>query len=126
MALQNLQPVLVVDLDDTITCEEPGVAYPDKKPNLPIIEKMREFFDAGWEIIIFTSRRMDTFGSNEALVIGNIGGTTFEWLKKHNVPYTGVRFGKPYAKNGFYIDDKALRPDEFLTLNPHQITPHQP
>lgn len=122
LALKNIQPVLVVDLDDTITCDEPGVAYSDKKPNWPVIEKMREFSAAGWQIIIFTSRRMDTFGSNEALILADVGSDTLEWLSRHQVPYNGLRFGKPYAKNGFYVDDKALRPEEFLDLDPTQMS----
>ena len=45
-----------------------------------------------------------------------------EWLNKHNVPYDEIIVGKPWCgENGFYIDDKALRPDEFLTLDNNSI-----
>ena len=34
---ENDKPVLVIDLDNTITIDEPGVPYPDKKPKEGII-----------------------------------------------------------------------------------------
>jgi len=114
----NLAPVLVVDLDNTITIDDPGAAYSDKSPNTAIIEKMRQFSTAGWEIIIYTSRRMDTFGSDEARLIADVGEITLRWLNRHQVPFNGLRFGKPFARNGFYVDDKAVRPDEFLAMTP--------
>ncbi len=116
--LQNTKPVLVIDLDDTITIEDPHVPYPDKTPNVDVIQKMQEFHDAGWEIIIYSSRRMETCKNEEAKILANIGKITLDWLAKHNVPYDGLRFGKPYARNGFYVDDKAMRPDDFLKLAP--------
>lgn len=113
----NLSPVLVIDLDNTITIDEPGTPYPNKKPNIEIIEKMREFAAHGWEIIIYTSRRMQTFKNNEAKILKDIGAITYQWLKEHKVPYDGIRFGKPYAHNGFYVDDKAMTPEQFLQVN---------
>jgi len=37
------------------------------------------------------------------------------------VPFDGLRFGKPFAENGFYVDDRAIRPDEFLKLTEEEI-----
>lgn len=118
LSAENTSPVLVIDLDNTITIEEPGVPYPEKTPNLAVIEKMREFHAAGWEIIIYTSRRMQTFSNDEARIVADIGNITLDWLKNHNVPFDGLRFGKPYAHNGFYVDDKAMLPGEFLKMIP--------
>jgi capsule biosynthesis phosphatase len=45
-----------------------------------------------------------------------------KWLKKHNVPYDGIIMGKPWCgEDGFYVDDKAIRPKEFLELNEEEI-----
>ena len=35
------------------------------------------------------------------------------WLRKWEIPYDEVIYGKPYpGKEGFYVDDKTLRPDK--------------
>ncbi|MDR1242454.1 MAG: NTP transferase domain-containing protein [Deltaproteobacteria bacterium] len=117
LRMENLAPVMVIDLDNTITIEEPGISYAEKKPNLPVIKKMRELADAGCRLIIHSSRRMETFGSDEARVVADIAEITLQWLKRHQVPFDGLRFGKPYARNGFYVDDKALRPEEFARMS---------
>ena len=46
----------------------------------------------------------------------------FEWLEKHDIPYDEIHFGKPWCGvNGFYIDDKAVRPKEFLENSYEEI-----
>lgn len=118
LSIENTSPVLVIDLDNTITIDNPGIPYPEKIPNIPVIKKMREFHAAGWEIVIYTSRRMQTFSNDEARILANIGHITLNWLNKHEVPFDGLRFGKPYAHNGFYVDDKAMLPENFLKMIP--------
>jgi capsule biosynthesis phosphatase len=118
LRLENLAPVLVMDLDNTITVDEPGIPYARKKPNTAIIEKMKKFASCGWEIIVFTSRRMETFASDEARLIADVGAVTLAWLAEHDVPFNGIRFGKPYARHGFYVDDKAVSPAQFLAMEP--------
>lgn len=118
---QNLKSCLVVDLDNTITIEDPSIAYPNKKPNLKIIKKLQEYSRNGHEIIIQTARRMGTHKDNESKVIADIGKITLEWLDRHSVPFNGIKFGKPFARNGFYIDDKAVRPSEFLKYSNEEL-----
>lgn len=115
---ENRRPVMVIDLDNTITIEEPGISYADKKPNIAIIEKMRDFQRAGWQLIIFSSRRMETFSNDESRILADVGAITLDWLKRHNVPFDGLRFGKPYAREGYYVDDKAMTPETFLQMDP--------
>lgn len=44
------------------------------------------------------------------------------WLEKWGIPCDEIIFGKPWpGKRGFYVDDRAVRPDEFLTLSPEQM-----
>ena len=114
----NQRPVLVVDLDNTITINNSLDSYSDKRPNIPLIAKLKEFKLAGWDIIIYTSRRMETCENDESKVLANIGQITLEWLNKYGVPYDGIKFGKPYARNGFYVDDKAITPEKFLDMAP--------
>ena len=45
------------------------------------------------------------------------------WLRKWEIPYDEVIYGKPYpGKEGFYVDDKTLRPDELLSMNKDEIS----
>ena len=45
-----------------------------------------------------------------------------EWLKKHNVPFDEVYIGKPWCGfEGFYIDDKSIRPSEFINMSYDEI-----
>ena len=122
IAQQNsVRKVLIVDLDNTLTIEDPNLPYSEKEANLAIIDKLNIYKNKGYEIIIQTARRMKTHNNDEARLIADIAEVTIQWLDKHNVPYDGLKFGKPYAENGFYIDDRAVRPDEFLQLSPEAL-----
>jgi len=108
---------LIVDLDDTLTKNNPDLLYSEKEPNIQLIEKLREYKSQGFEIIIQTARNMHTYKGS----IGKINVHTLpiiiEWLNKHNVPYDEIYTGKPWCgKEGFYIDDRAIRPSEFVSL----------
>ncbi len=113
--------VIVCDLDNTITIEKSGVPYSEKEPNHKVIEKLREYKLKGYEIIINTSRRMKTHNNNEAKALAEVGEATLAWLKRFDVPFDGLKFGKPFAENGFIIDDKAIRPSEFLDFEEEKI-----
>ena len=112
---------LIFDLDDTISFTNDG-DYENSIPNLELIDKMREYSDSGFEIVINTSRNIRTFSGN----IGKINKITLPkiilWLETNNVPYDEIYVGKPWCGfNGFYIDDKAIRPNEFLNLSYSEI-----
>jgi capsule biosynthesis phosphatase len=113
---------LVIDLDGTITEDDPAVSYPDKKPNLAVIEQIRRYKAMGFGIIIHSARNMRTYEGS----IGKITAFTLpvivEWLRRHDVPYDEIYIGKPWCgTEGFYVDDRAIRPDEFVRLNLEQI-----
>lgn len=113
---------LVVDLDDTLTLSNENLSYAMKEPNLALIAKLREYEREGFEIIIQTARNMRTFQQS----IGKINAQTLpviiEWLKKHHVPYSEIHVGKPWCgTHGFYVDDRAVRPREFLRLSRDEI-----
>jgi capsule biosynthesis phosphatase len=117
----NYKKVLVVDIDDTLTIDNSSSDYSSKKPRLDIIQKLHEYKAKGYQIILHTARRMKTFSNDEAKIIADISQITINWLNAHNVPYDGIKFGKPHAENGFYIDDKTIRPNEFLELDESEI-----
>ena len=108
---------LIVDLDDTI-CRTIDGNYNQSLPDLDVIEKLRQYKLNGFEIVISTSRNMKTFSGN----IGKINSITLpiiiSWLNENNVPYDEIFVGKPWCgTEGFYIDDRAIRPDEFVNLS---------
>lgn len=112
---------LVVDLDDTISITEEG-DYVNSRPVIPLIKKLREYKSQGFEIIIQSSRNMRTYESN----IGKINIYTLPniitWLQKYDVPFDEVYVGKPWCGfEGFYVDDKSIRPAEFINLSYEQI-----
>jgi capsule biosynthesis phosphatase len=112
---------LIFDLDNTISFSTDS-NYIDSKPDLAIIDRMRTYKDEGFEIIISTSRNMRTYKES----IGKINVHTLpiiiEWLDKHNVPYDEIIVGKPWCgTDGFYIDDRAIRPSEFLRYDYKEI-----
>ena len=76
----------------------------------------------GFRILIFTARQMRTHGGNIGLINVHTSRMTMNWLDKWNVPYDEIIFGKPWpGKGGFYIDDRAIRPDEFLKYNEDEL-----
>jgi capsule biosynthesis phosphatase len=113
---------LIVDLDGTLTLECPNTAYRDKLPNLPLISRLREMKLQGFEIVIATARNMRTYEANIGLINAHTLPVIIEWLNKHQVPYDEIYVGKPWCgHDGFYIDDKAVRPSEFVSNTYPQI-----
>ncbi len=112
---------LVIDLDGTLTTAN-TTDYRLVSPNMDVIKKLREYQQQGFSITIFTARNMRTYEGN----IGKINIHTLpiivEWLDKHSVPYDEIIVGKPWCGHeGFYIDDRAIRPSEFASLSADEI-----
>lgn len=113
---------IVIDVDNTLTMDSKESDYRNAIPNRRVINKLRKYANDGFEIVVFTARNMKTFSGE----IGKINVFTLpvlmEWLDHHDVPYDEIIMGKPWCGNdGFYVDDKAIRPAEFLTLSHNQI-----
>ena len=61
---------------------------------------------------------MKSYNGNIGLINANTAIIMQEWLKKWNIPYDEIYFGKPWpGHRGLYIDDRAVRPDEFLNYS---------
>ena len=98
---------IVFDLDGVI-CElkKPSESYGEVKPKLDVIKLVNELHSNGDHIIIHTGRHMRTCNGNVDEVIKKVGQITKDWLKKNNVKYDELIFGKPHAD--MYIDDLGL------------------
>ncbi|MDW8464031.1 MAG: hypothetical protein RML10_10720 [Geminocystis sp.] len=99
---------ICIDLDGCIAkLRQAGQTYADVEPVENAIEKLKALKEKGYYIIIYTARHMKTTNGNPNLAITKIGLDTLEWLKRHNIPYDEICFGKPWAD--VYIDDNAVR-----------------
>tara|TARA_B100001113_G_scaffold142758_1_gene116879 strand:+ start:14794 stop:15090 length:297 start_codon:yes stop_codon:yes gene_type:complete len=83
------------DIDGTI-CTQNSTEYDSASPFLDRIDKINNLYDAGNKIIFYTARGFVTGIDWEI--------TTKKQLKKWNVKYHELYFGKPAAD--VYIDDK--------------------
>lgn len=122
-ALDEADGMLVVDIDGTL-CEvkAAGQSYADVAPHLDVIEKLREYQAKGYRILLYTARNMKTHNNNLGLINKHTAPVLLDWLARWDVPYDEILFGKPWPRTkGFYIDDRAIRPDEFLRLSEEEI-----
>jgi capsule biosynthesis phosphatase len=105
-----------MDIDGTLCpIKKPGEEYIDLVPYKRVLDKLNEYRQKGAYIILHTSRNMKTYEKNIGLINANTAKILLQWLDKWYIPYDEIIYGKPWAgENGFYVDDRAVRPDEFL------------
>lgn len=120
---EEKEGTLVVDIDGTLCdIKTPKQSYAELAPKAAIIDKLRKYQANGYRILLFTSRNMKTYNNNLGLINKHTAPVLLEWLAKWDVPYDEILFGKPWPRNkGFYIDDRAVRPDEFLRMSEAEI-----
>ncbi|ARR49857.1 HAD-IIIC family phosphatase [Photobacterium damselae subsp. damselae] len=112
---------LIVDLDGTLT-QADTADYKNVKPYNDVINKLHEYKENGFEIVISTARNMRTYENNVGKINIHTLPVIIEWLDKYNVPYDEIIVGKPWCGHeGFYIDDRAIRPSEFASLSITEI-----
>jgi capsule biosynthesis phosphatase len=113
---------LIVDLDGTITLGN-TLDYENVLPNIELIEQLKKYKSDGFAIVIATARNMRTYGGNVGKINIHTLPTITAWLNKFDVPYDEIIVGKPWCGHeGFYIDDRAIRPSEFNSMNFQELT----
>ena len=113
---------LVVDLDGTITLANTS-DYENVLPNVELIAQLKKYKSEGFIIVISTARNMRTYEGNVGKINIYTLPTITKWLDKHDVPYDEILVGKPWCGHeGFYIDDRAVRPSEFNSMAYEEIT----
>lgn len=108
--------VLVVDIDGTLCdIKATNENYIDVAPEPQIVARLRIMHAEGWRIILSSSRGMRSNDGNIGQINKIVGPVVLEWLERHNIPFDEIYFGKPWpGKEGFYIDDRSIRPREFI------------
>lgn len=110
---------LVVDIDGTLCpIKKKDEEYIDLVPYKSVVDKLREYHNQGVRIVLFSSRNMHSYNGNLGLINKHTAIVLNKWLEKWNIPYDEILFGKPWPGHfGFYVDDRSVRPDEFLKYN---------
>jgi capsule biosynthesis phosphatase len=114
---------IVMDVDGTIcSVKRADQDYADLQPHAEVVARMREYRALGFYLILHSSRNMNTYSGNLGLITANTAKLLLAWLDRHDIPYDELHLGKPWAGNGgFYVDDRAVRPSEFCTLDYESI-----
>lgn len=109
---------IVVDIDDCVSFTT-NRDFDNATANTPLIEKLNDLYDQGWDVYYVTARGSLSCKTREEAKLKY--KTRIEaWLNKHGCKYTELSFDKKLAS--YYIDDKAYKPDEFLDLQFKQFT----
>lgn len=102
---------IIVDIDETL-CNVVNRDFVNAIPNQAVIDKVNEYYDKGYEVIISTARGQNSCNTPEEMR-KKYESITKQWLETAGVKYDDLEIG--YKKNAdLYVDDKAIRPDEFV------------
>ncbi len=107
----------VFDVDGTLCpLKKEDERYEDIVPYPEMVAKIREYKAGGAKIILLTSRNMNSYNGNIGLINAKTAKILLNWLDKWEIPYDEIIYGKPWpGHHGFYVDDRTVRPSEFLT-----------
>ncbi len=113
----------VFDIDGTLCpIKKKDERYEDLVPYPDMVEKLKEYKEQGARIVLYTSRNMNTYKGNIGLINKNTAVVLNEWLEKWQIPYDEIVYGKVWpGHKGFYVDDRTVRPDEFLKYTPEEL-----
>lgn len=108
----------VFDIDGTLCpIKKKEEKYEELVPYSRMVEKLRYYKENGARIILFTSRNMNSYQGNIGVINKTTARILLDWLDKWEIPYDEILYGKPWpGHKGFYVDDRTVRPDEFLKL----------
>ncbi len=113
----------VFDIDGTLCpIKMKDEKYEDLVPFPEMIEKLKYYKENGAKIILYTSRNMNSYNGNIGLINKYTASVLSTWLEKWKIPYDEIVYGKVWpGHKGFYIDDRTIRPDEFLKYTPSEL-----
>jgi capsule biosynthesis phosphatase len=94
------------DVDNIICKTNTKRNYLNSKPIKKNIKVINKLYDKGFKIILYTARYMGRCNENLIQVKKKIKPLTVKQLKKWEVKYHKIYFGKPSFD--LFIDDKSL------------------
>lgn len=115
--------VIVMDLDGTLALiKQDDQTYADVGVVERVRQRLIELKEQGFWIIIATSRNMRSYEGDLELIMKYTSPVLLDWLELHQIPYDEIRLGKTWCGyDGFYVDDRAIRPREFVELSLDEI-----
>lgn len=113
----------IFDIDGTLCpIKKKDERYEELVPYKNMVEKLKYYKENGAKIVLFTSRNMNSYGGNIGVINKKTAKILLEWLDKWDIPYDEIIYGKPWpGHKGFYVDDRTVRPDEFLKCSVEQL-----
>ncbi|EAW7983365.1 capsular biosynthesis protein [Salmonella enterica] len=113
---------IIIDIDMTLTKGKGLGGYEDALVNKDLVVKLKEYKEQGFMIVLNTSRNMNSYNNNIGLINKNTLPILIKWLEVNSIPYDEIYVGKPWCGHeGFYVDDKAIRPSEFINYSYDEI-----
>lgn len=106
---------IVVDIDKTL-CET-DKDYSKSKPIKQICNALKKAHNQGHYIILFTSRNMRSFRGSLGLINKYTAPILLDWLKRNEIPFDEIYYGKPWGNSVSYLDDKMISIEEFIKNN---------
>ena len=113
----------IFDVDGTLCpIKKENERYEDMVPYPDMVKKIKEYKALGARIVFHTSRNMNSYNGNIGLINANTARVLLDWLDKWEIPYDEIIYGKPWpGHNGFYVDDRTVRPGEFLSKSVEEL-----
>jgi capsule biosynthesis phosphatase len=115
--------IVVFDIDGTLALDKKNNQnYAEIDVSITIKDKLIKLKSEGYWIILSTSRNMKTYQGNIGQIMKNTAPILINWLAQNDIPYDELHFGKPWCgHDGFYVDDRAIRPKEFIENSIEEI-----
>lgn len=112
---------ILMDIDDTISRvdytlydHDDEIDFTQAIPNMKMINKIKELISKGINVTLYTARGMPLTNDAEQARATRIDDLQC-WLYKIGLGDIEVIFGKQWCwMEGFYVDDRSIRPSEFL------------
>lgn len=113
----------VFDIDGTLCpVKKKDEKYEDLVPFSEMVDKLKYYKENGAKIVLYTARNMNSYNGNLGLINKHTAAVLTAWLKKWEIPYDEIVYGKVWpGHKGFYVDDRTIRPDEFLKYSPEEL-----
>ena len=113
----------VFDIDGTLCpIKKKEENYEDLIPFSDMVNRLKYYKENGARIVLYTSRNMNSYNGNLGLINKYTAKALLEWLEKWEIPYDEIVYGKVWpGHKGFYVDDRTVRPDEFLKYSLEEL-----
>jgi len=113
---------VVFDIDGVLCKKNEDRDYADRVPHPGMVERLQDYYEEGYYIILYTARNMNTHQGRIGKINADTAKTLLQWLDEHNIPHDEIYYGKPWCgHDGFYVDDKAIRPSELANHTTSEI-----